>query len=231
MQNKKIGLSNNVLKIIALVSMTIDHVGFMLFPQVEFLRIIGRLAMPIFAYMIAEGCFYTKNKLKHFLLIFILGVLSQIVFFISNKSLEMSILIVFSISIGLIYLYQLALDTKKWYYFALLIIAIGVSAWLNYGLPKLITKYRFSFDYGFFAMILPLLVYMFKEKWQKLIALAVGLFPIAFFTPWLIQWFSYLALPILAFYNGEKGKLNIKYLFYVYYPLHLVVLYGISLIV
>ena len=52
---KKFGLTNNQLKIIAMVSMLFDHVGKELLPQYTVLQIIGRLAFPIFAYMIAEG--------------------------------------------------------------------------------------------------------------------------------------------------------------------------------
>ena len=60
-------LSGNQLKIIALVAMTCDHVGKELLPAYEFLQIMGRLAFPIFAYMIAEGCRYTRNRKKHLL--------------------------------------------------------------------------------------------------------------------------------------------------------------------
>ena len=55
------GLTNNQLKLIALVTMTLDHIGVVLFPQAQWLRIVGRLAFPIFAYMIAEGCRHTAN--------------------------------------------------------------------------------------------------------------------------------------------------------------------------
>ena len=58
----KQGLSGTAIKIIALLSMTIDHFGVIFFPKVELFRILGRIAMPIFAYMIAEGCRYTKTK-------------------------------------------------------------------------------------------------------------------------------------------------------------------------
>ena len=51
---KKFGLTNNQLKIIAMLSMLADHIGVQLFPDLQILRIIGRLALPIFAYMIAE---------------------------------------------------------------------------------------------------------------------------------------------------------------------------------
>ena len=56
------GLTGNQLKLIALITMTIDHVGMMLLPQLRILRAIGRIAFPIFAYMIAEGCRHTRNR-------------------------------------------------------------------------------------------------------------------------------------------------------------------------
>ena len=72
-------LTGNALKLLAALFMTIDHIGVVLFPRVLILRIIGRLALPIFAYMIAEGCKYTRNKKKYFGMIFILATLCQIV--------------------------------------------------------------------------------------------------------------------------------------------------------
>ena len=83
-ENKKLkfGLTNNQLKIIAMISMLIDHVGVVLFPKLKILRIIGRLAFPIFAYMIAEGCQYTRNRFKYLLIIAGMGITYQVVYFI-----------------------------------------------------------------------------------------------------------------------------------------------------
>ena len=58
-------LSGNALKIIAAITMFIDHMGLMLFPKTLIFRYIGRLAFPIFAFMIAEGCRYTRNRLRY----------------------------------------------------------------------------------------------------------------------------------------------------------------------
>ena len=55
-------LSGNSLKIIAAIAMTVDHIGVVIFPNFAILRIIGRIAFPIFAFMIAEGCRYTKKQ-------------------------------------------------------------------------------------------------------------------------------------------------------------------------
>ena len=67
-QTKKFpGFTGNELKLIAMIAMTCDHVGLQLLPGVPVLRIIGRLALPIYAYMIAEGCRYTRSRKKYLL--------------------------------------------------------------------------------------------------------------------------------------------------------------------
>ena len=68
-------LSGNTLKILACIAMVIDHVGVLFFPSNMLYRKIGRLALPLFAFLLAEGCKYTRNKKKHFfLLAFFAGV-------------------------------------------------------------------------------------------------------------------------------------------------------------
>ena len=98
------GLTGNQLKLIALITMTIDHMGMMLFPRVKILRAIGRIAFPIFAYMIAEGCRHTRNRRKYLLSMVSLAAVCQVVYFFAMGSLSMSVLVTFSLSIGLIYL-------------------------------------------------------------------------------------------------------------------------------
>ena len=84
-------LSGNSIKILAAALMFIDHIGFMW--GIVPLSCVGRLSMPLFAFMIAEGCRYTKNKFLHFSMIFSLGVICQIVyFFFAPKFYYLSIL-------------------------------------------------------------------------------------------------------------------------------------------
>ena len=106
-------LDGNMLKIIAAVCMLIDHIGVRIFPEAIILRIIGRMSFPIFAFMIAEGCRYTKNKLRYFLSVFLLGAACQIVYYLYDESLDMCILITFSLSILIIY----AMRTSKTQFF------------------------------------------------------------------------------------------------------------------
>ena len=75
----KFGLTGNQLKLIALVTMTIDHVGLLLLPQLVILRIIGRLSMPLYAYMIAQGCRYTHDRRRYFVRLAGLALACQVV--------------------------------------------------------------------------------------------------------------------------------------------------------
>ena len=77
---KKVKFSGTQLKIIALLSMLVDHIGCVLFPKVTAFRIIGRLAFPIFAFLIAEGMVHTSNWKKYFLRLFIFAIISEIPF-------------------------------------------------------------------------------------------------------------------------------------------------------
>ena len=98
------GLSNNQLKLIALVCMTLDHLGMLFFPSCLWLRLIGRLAMPIFGFMIAEGCAHTSNQKRYLLTIVSMAVLYQVVFLVAEGSLYQCMFITFSLSIALIFL-------------------------------------------------------------------------------------------------------------------------------
>ena len=76
-QKVDLNTDTNLLKIIAMVTMLIDHCGKMLFPQYRIMRVIGRIAFPIYAYCIAAGCVYTRNPLRYFKRIVLLALISQ----------------------------------------------------------------------------------------------------------------------------------------------------------
>lgn len=60
--NEKLPLNSLHLKLLAVVTMLIDHMGFTLFPHAVWMRAVGRLAFPIFCFLIAEGCAHTRDK-------------------------------------------------------------------------------------------------------------------------------------------------------------------------
>lgn len=222
-------LTGNQLKLFALFAMTLDHVGKQLLPQYDILQIIGRLAFPIFAYMIAEGCRYTKNRRKYLLTITSLALLCQLVYFLAMGSLYMCILVTFTLSICIIYAIDYALEQKTFCSWLMAVIVCGAVYFISVPLPRLLYNTDFAIDYGIFGILLSVFVYFAKTKYGKLFMAALSLFALCL-TWGGIQWYSLLALIPLIFYNGERGKAKFKNLFYIYYPLHLVCIYLISLL-
>lgn len=222
---KAAGLTGNQLKLIALAAMTCDHIGVQLFPEITLLRIIGRLALPIFAYMIAEGCRYTRSKRQYLLTIAAVALVCQLVYFFVMDSLYQCILVTFSLSIALIFTLDAAFRQPVPRNFMIAALAF-LSAWFVCNvLPVLLPG--FYVDYGFWGVLLPVLVWLGRSQWQSLLLCGGGLVFLSLGNP--LQWYCLLALPLLALYNGTRGKGKLKYLFYIYYPAHLVVIYLMSL--
>ncbi len=223
-------LSGNTLKIIALITMTIDHIGVQIFTENILLRIIGRISFPIFAFMIAEGCRYTKNRTKYLLRISVLAAICQLAYLFAMSSLYQCILVTFALSVCLIFIYDFAARKKSvvWgFAFAFALLAVYLVCEV---LPKILINTDFYVDYGFYGATLPLLIYIGKDKYQKLILCAVGLVLLSMSTGG-IQWYCLLALLPLILYSGERGRARIKNLFYIYYPVHLLLIYLVSIII
>lgn len=222
---ERTGLTGNQLKLIAMAAMTLDHIGVYLLPQMLILRIIGRLALPIYAYMIAEGCRYTRSRKQYLLRIAGLAAVCQAVYFFAMGSLYQCILVTFSMGIGLIYALDYAEKRKKW---AVGLAALAAAFFVCRILPDLLSGTDFAVDYGIWGVLLPVLVYFSRNKWEKLRAFTVGLILLGFAYGG-AQWFALATVPLLMLYNGQRGKYAMGMVFYLYYPAHLVVIYLLGL--
>lgn len=236
-------LSGNMLKLIAAACMLADHVGLMFFPQLTVLRVIGRLAFPIYAFMIAEGCKYTRNKKRYFLLVFALAVVCQIVNYVFAKSLYMCILVTFSISILMIY----ALDYLKSALFASERsagqIVLGAALVVGAVAGTYLLNHALQIDYGFWGCMTPAFASLFQrcsgrdvEILNRLdsadvhvLMLGLGLVILGISIGG-VQMYALLTLPLLWCYSGARGKRSMKYFFYIFYPVHLAVLEGIYML-
>ena len=212
-------LTGNALKILAAVAMVCDHAGLMFFPEVTLLRILGRLAYPIFAFMIAEGCKYTRSKKRYFGGIFLLALLCQVVYFLVDGTLYLSILFTFSLSILTIYALQYWKATKN---------ALSAAVFFTAVAGVWILNRIFVIDYGFWGCMVPVFAAVFQgTKYDKLpvhmAMLGAGLLLLAFSVGG-IQIYSLLALIPLLAYSGKRGKWKMKYFFYIFYPGHLALL-------
>ena len=215
-------LTSNQLKLLAMLTMTLDHIGVQMFPGALWLRIVGRLAFPIYAYMIAEGCAHTRNRRKYLLQMAGLALLCQLVYFFAMGSLFQCILVTFTLSILLIY----ACDTGSRPLTALALLGVAL---VTVALPRLLPGTDFAIDYGFFGVLVPVAAYLGETRREKLLFTAGALVVLAWSVGG-IQWYSLAALLPLALYGGQRGKRRMKWLFYLYYPLHLAAIYGISLL-
>lgn len=172
-------MNRNALKIIACLTMLIDHIGFLFFPDLIWLRYIGRLSMPLFAFFIAEGCRYTSNKLRYFLQIFLLGVACQSVYiaeqaiFGAVRSFYLNILLTFSLSILLAYAYlywEKNTESKTgkkahlsaFLFIGVLLLIVGVCEACKYVDAR--TPYELVIDYGLPGILLPLAALISRDK-------------------------------------------------------------------
>lgn len=219
-------LSGNMLKVIAALSMVVDHVGLMFFPGVRVLRILGRLAFPIFAFMIAEGCRYTRSRKRYFGTVFALAVVCQVVYFLVDGSMYLSILFTFSLSILTIFALQF-FQVKQTASSALVFVSAVTGVYL--------LNRVFTIDYGFWGCMVPVFAALlrnspFDRRACNVLMLGFGL---VFLSMDLgcNQFWSLLAVPLLLLYSGKRGKWKMKYFFYVFYPLHLALLQAIAWLV
>lgn len=232
----RLRLSGNALKLIAAAAMVADHVGLMFFPDLTILRIIGRLAFPIFAFMIAEGCRYTRNRLRYFGMVFGLGAICQIVYFVAMRDTYMSVLITFSLSILVIYAWQNVKAHRDFLSWMVLGAAL-LGVWL-------LNQYL-TIDYGFHGCMTAVNAALCmprrgaapvpgEEKFDNrpthvaLMGISLLMLALDFGGN---QWWALLALPLLLLYSGERGKRQMKYFFYIFYPAHLVLLEAIAMLV
>ena len=229
-------MSAFVLKLIAVISMTCDHLSYLIFGHFSFLNYIGRIAFPIFAYQITEGYIHTRNLKKYFLRLFVFAIVSQIPFtlFYSMISSGLHLNIFFTLLLGLlsIFIYD-KLDKlpfekniihKIYQSFGLLIVII-------FSLIANITKC----DYGYFGVLTIFAFYIFRNN-KILMNFSFVILTLIYYgkrllistnsTYLLIVIFTMSPLIFINLYNHKKGK-DTKYFLYLFYPLHLLIIYAI----
>ncbi|MEJ2271731.1 MAG: TraX family protein [Candidatus Bathyarchaeota archaeon] len=202
-------LGRDILKWIAIITMTIDHIGAVLYPQLEILRIIGRISFPLFAYLLILGMESTRNIRSYFTRLLAIGV-----------GPFDSLNIFFTLSFGLVFVYFF----KK-------------NSWIAF-IP-IFLSFILSFDYNIYGMAIIGCMYILNKNIKFGAGLLILLNTI-FLLPWSNQFLSLMSLPFIILHNN--GTLDLtkytdnefrmpiwrKYFFYIYYPLHLSVLYFIS---
>lgn len=224
-------LDNTQLKYLAAFFMFIDHFSLLLLddgtPLYIIGRSIGRLAAPIFFWAITEGAVHTRNIWKYFRNIVVFGIIIQLVYTLSLGHISISDIIFqvdknifITLAMGL--LVVIAFKKNKGPIFLNYLAAISVCV-----LGELL-----NVDYGWYGIAMIIAFYIFKDK-KMMLSTSIILLNILRFGYLLdkvdilhnsIQFISILSLPLIFAYNDKRGSGN-KYFFYLFYPIHLALLY------
>lgn len=218
-------MTNFQLKLIALITMTIDHTAMMLISMDSVfytpMRSIGRLSFILFAFLITEGLRHTKNKEKYIATMFLFAFVIDIprLFF----DLQYFPNIFYTLGLGSLAIYLIKRQSN-------VVLQIVIT------LAMLYTAVALDVDYGAFGVMViisiefaRLFVSDMKIVAPMVMAMLYYILMFVFKQP-AIQMYGILSFIIIMFYNGNRGYYHpkIKYLIYVYYPVHLLVLSGIA---
>lgn len=209
-----------ILKWIAIVTMLIDHVGYIYitrFPDYYIFRGIGRFAFPIFVFFIAEGCIKTQDIKKYMIRLFSFALISEFAFDYAFHGTLVYIdyqNIFFTLFLGAlsIYAFNQFQEKDKFFKFAFLMpILMSVAAEFLHT------------DYGGIGVLMIFFLYYYRQNFRhQALVLVFGNITLAL-SSHPIQFLGILTIVPLYFYNGQRGK-NAKYLFYAFYPVHLLIL-------
>jgi hypothetical protein len=207
------------LKWIALVTMCIDHVGAVLFPAQNLFRIAGRISFPIFCFLIVEGFVHTHDLQKYIGRMFLFALVTEIPFDLAfyGTWLEFShqnVMFTFTLSLILLaMLHDVQENTQS--------LPVGFQTLLKIlcCLFIMALAWLLRVDYSYFGVLLVLIFYLFyrEPKTKFLLAALENILCGG------LQAFAVLSIPFLLLYNGKEGR-KMKYLFYIFYPAHLLIL-------
>ena len=211
-------IDRSVLKWIAVLTMVIDHVGAILFPDQIWMRVIGRVAFPIYAYCLAEGFRYTSDYRRYLGRLALFAILSEIPFDLAFYGVPFSFAhqnVFFTLTQGLILLWVLERCREQ------LLLCAGAFAVLCFLAQAL------HMDYGAGGLLMVFAFYLAQQGTSPWIGWGIFVFINLFGYAGGVQWAAILALLPIGLYSGKAGKKKQRF-FYWIYPLHLLLLWIIE---
>lgn len=215
------GLSGSALKVIAMISMVIDHIALYLLEHgtvlYETMRCIGRIAFPVFAFLIAEGFIHTRSRYRYFFTLLGFAVISEIPWYLLNGA-DGTYNVMFTLALGLATLMVLENLLKRNMVLGFLwtLGMAGFASWLGV-------------DYEWRGILVICIFYLFN-RYGHSFPHSRGLQFFCIFT--LMMYYgiigAVMACIFLYLYNGKRGFVQgsiAKYSFYAFYPVHLIIIF------
>ena len=225
------GISQEILKLIACLTMLVDHIGYVFLPY-PILRIIGRLAYPIYAFLLCQGLQHTKNPRKYLLRMLLVLLITELPYdllFRGEWTLEHQN-VMFTLLLGLL----MGLCIRK---------ASALPVKLLLVVPFALLAELARTDYGGYGILIIALFLFSQNVRHPRLFEAAGLFFLSLFMsqsavliwgfPVPIQLFTLVALIPISLYNGKKSTAApvLQWGFYLFYPVHLVILFLIQVFI
>lgn len=238
---EKLGLSSFALKITAVVTMLIDHFAFLFLDYNTqlyiILRSVGRLSFPIFCFVLAEGYFYTSNRLHHAIRLGIFALISEIpynmmydrIFWLDRQNVMFTLFIGFVVIWGLDLIADYRVKYPKNILKHISAGRLNMILELAVMLVGMAAAYFIKSSYQHKGVLLIICFYVFKKhRIGRLVSNLV--FNMGFYN-FGIQWWGTLSAVPIALYNGKPGRKAGKYFFYWFYPIHILVLVVIKIVI
>ena len=238
---KNCRLSSNALKIIAMLSMLVDHTGFVFFPGQLMFRYVGRIAFPIYCFLLTEGFFHTRNVYRYMARMGVFALISEIPF---NLGLYHTLVYRWNVNV----FFTLFLGLAVMYFSEFMYRRTGSrSPGILFCFMGMMAAEYIHSDYGSMGVLVIYIFYLAYEgrncgtvQSRRNTTLVMCLAEAALFAvkSSLERWAVFSLIPILLYSGKKSGKiwktlhmdridLFIKYFFYAVYPFHLLVLWFI----
>lgn len=220
-------MTSFALKLIACITMLIDHFTYIFIPFGSLWwvgRGIGRIAFPIYCFLLVEGFYHTSNRKKYLLRLLIFALISEIPFDLAfngfpgadTARLMNSQNVMWTLCIGFLLMMAYEGLKIKYPWNSPVFLLLGVLYILAFsGLAAIL-----STDYDFKGVLFILIFYLFR---RKIIWIAVGLAVVIALFSIPLELAALFSLLFIVFYNGKEGR-KVKYVFYLFYPVHLLIL-------
>lgn len=228
-------MTTSKLKLVALITMVIDHIGLIFFPGIEALRIIGRLSFPIFAFTLAHGFINTRNKNVYAFRLFLFAVIAEIpydlavhdeMYYWDSQSVMLELFLCFMV----LYFIEFTINKNILFIFGalacILCTEIFASSYGLYGVTIVIVFYLFRNFRGADVIVFLLVTYLFYGLTTYEIDILGKTYSILSMNE--VQLYACLAVIPLVLYNSERGLSKNKWFFYFFYPVHFIILYAIN---
>lgn len=220
-------LSGSALKIIAVVSMVIDHYAYYLMDgntmTYEVMRCFGRIAFPVFAFLVAEGFAHTRNRMRYFLSLMLFAVVSEVPWYLLNGA-DGTHNVMFTLALGVA---ALAAFERLWEHRILCCCSILMTAWLAAWLEA---------DYEWRGVLLIVVSYLFGIiRSMNTPIILRRMMQLLFVFPLMMHYGiigALLACAVIFLYDGTRGFIHgnvAKYGFYAFYPVHLITILIINM--